>query len=73
MCGPRSDLTEETLEEQYERVKLRTSNNGTYQQGSHVLQFGARAIDEEPCADFLGNLNTGMRLLHIGRSLSSSV
>ena len=56
---PCSDLTSETLETQYERVKLRTSNNNTYAQGSHVLQFGARAIDEEPAADFLGALNKG--------------
>ncbi len=56
---PCSDLTSETLEMQYERVRLRTSNNNTYAQGSHVLQFGARAIDEEPAADFLGTLNRG--------------
>lgn len=32
---------------------------GTYQQGSHVQQFGSKAIDQEPAADFLGELNTG--------------
>ena len=58
--APCSDLTTETLETQFERVKWRTSNNKTYTQGSHVLQFGTRAIDEEPAADFLGFLNTGL-------------
>ena len=29
-------------------------------QGSHVLQFGDMVIDEEPAADYLGKLNTGM-------------
>jgi hypothetical protein len=28
-------------------------------QGSHVLQFGDMVIDEEPAADYLGQLNTG--------------
>ena len=53
------NLTKETLEKQYELVKLRTSNNGTYNQGSHVMQFGDLIIDEEPAADYLGKLNTG--------------
>eukprot|EP00884_Botryococcus_braunii_P000248 jgi/Botrbrau1/10223/Bobra.0362s0013.1 len=53
------DLTKETLEKQYELVKQRTSNNFTYNMGSHVLQFGALVIDEEPVADYLGQLNTG--------------
>ena len=42
-------------------VARRTSNNYTYNMGSHVLQFGALAIDEEPVADYLGELNTGAR------------
>lgn len=32
---------------------------GTYNQGSHVQQFGSKKIDEEPVADYLGSLNTG--------------
>ena len=58
-CSDVNDLTVETLEKQYELVKRRTSNNGTYNQGSHVLQFGTLTIDEEPAADYLGSLNTG--------------
>lgn len=58
-CSDIKNLTRETLEKQYELVKLRTSNNGTYQQGSHVMQFGDMVIDEEPAADYLGKLNTG--------------
>ena len=53
------DLTIETLEKQYELVRKRTSNNFTYNQGSHVMQFGDLIIDEEPVADYLGDLNTG--------------
>lgn len=58
-CSDIKNLTKETLERQYELVKLRTSNNGTYDQGSHVMQFGDLVIDEEPAADYLGKLNTG--------------
>ena len=36
---------------------------GTYDQGSHVQQFGSKKIDEEPVADYLGSLNTGMLLI----------
>lgn len=67
-CSERADLTEETLEKQYEVVRKRTSNNYTYNMGSHVMQFGSLAIDEEPAADYLGNLNTGMH--HISIHLS---
>lgn len=41
-------------------VKQRTSRNGSYIQGSHVLQFGSLSIDEEPAGDYLGEANTGM-------------
>ncbi|KAK9806827.1 hypothetical protein WJX72_004028 [[Myrmecia] bisecta] len=54
-----ADLDEETLEKQYELVKLRTSNDYTYMQGSHVMQYGSLAIDEEPAADYLGEHNAG--------------
>jgi hypothetical protein len=40
-------------------VKQRTSRNGSYIQGSHVLQFGSLSIDEEPAGDYLGEANTG--------------
>ena len=40
-------------------MRKRTSNNYTYNMGSHVMQFGALSIDEEPAADYLGDLNTG--------------
>lgn len=58
-CSDDADLTAETLEAQYELVKERTSNGGSYNEGSHVLQFGSLAIDEEPAADYLGPENTG--------------
>lgn len=69
----RADLTEETLEKQYEVVKKRTSNNYTYNMGSHVMQFGSLAIDEEPAADYLGELNTGMHHISLHLSVGSSM
>jgi legumain len=67
-CSDKADLTEETLEKQYELVKRRTSNNFTYNMGSHVMQFGSLSIDEEPVADYMGELNTGVSLI-VPRSL----
>lgn len=61
----KNDLTEETLLKQYQLVKRRTSNNFTYNMGSHVLQFGSLSIDEEPVADYLGDLNTGMPTTYV--------
>ena len=58
-CSEHENLVEETLGKQFELVKERVSRNGTYMQGSHVLQFGSLAIDEEPAADYLGQDNTG--------------
>lgn len=56
LCSDTKNETIETLLKQYELVKLRTSNNNTYQQGSHVLQFGDLDIDEEPVADYFSNV-----------------
>ncbi|KAK9819348.1 hypothetical protein WJX74_009216 [Apatococcus lobatus] len=53
------DLRNETLEKQFEKVRRRTSNDGTFVQGSHVKQYGSLIIDEEPASDYLGVLNTG--------------
>ena len=50
-----NDLSKETLEEQFKEVRDRTSQNGTYVQGSHVQQFGTVTWEKtEPCADFMG-------------------
>ena len=43
-------------------MRRRTSNNGTYAMGSHVMQYGSQLIDEEPAADYLGAANTGAGL-----------
>ena len=58
-CSEHANLLKETLEKQFEVVKERVSRNGTYMQGSHVLQFGSLSIDEEPIGDYLGDENTG--------------
>lgn len=59
-CSDHSNLLKETLEKQFELVKERTSRNGSYIQGSHVLQFGSLDIDEEAASDYLGEANTGV-------------
>ncbi|XP_019156427.1 PREDICTED: vacuolar-processing enzyme beta-isozyme [Ipomoea nil] len=38
------NLMEETIERQYENVKLRTSNYNDFQAGSHVMEYGSRDI-----------------------------
>ncbi|XP_042447416.1 vacuolar-processing enzyme gamma-isozyme-like [Zingiber officinale] len=36
----KNDMAKETLEQQYKKIKKRTSVNGTYNVGSHVMQYG---------------------------------
>ncbi|ETW06790.1 hypothetical protein H310_02944 [Aphanomyces invadans] len=51
-----SDLSKETLEEQYENVKRKTNK-------SHVLAFGSiDSIPVEPVGDFLGTLDPAARV-----------
>ncbi|KAG7673394.1 hypothetical protein Ndes2526B_g03161 [Nannochloris sp. 'desiccata'] len=54
-----NDLTAETLKKQYQNVRLRTSQNYTYTQGSHVERFGELELDEEEVSRYLGQKNTG--------------
>ncbi len=49
-----NDMTKETLLEQFFRVRDRTSNNGSFSLGSHVMQFGQLSIDLEPVSDYIG-------------------
>ncbi|WIA36624.1 hypothetical protein OEZ86_007912 [Tetradesmus obliquus] len=44
-----SDLTHETLLQQYKSIKRRTSQNFTYEQGSHVMQEGLPVVDSWEC------------------------
>ena len=67
-----NDLTTETLKKQYQKVRLRTSNNYTFTQGSHVERFGALEMSEEMTSDFLGELNTGRAPPSSSSSFSSS-
>ncbi|MFS7927562.1 putative legumain protein [Helianthus anomalus] len=48
------DLTTETLEEQYLRVKLRTLNNNI-SEGSHVMQYGTQRISNETILVYQGS------------------
>lgn len=54
-----SDLTHETLLQQYKSIKRRTSQNFTYEQGSHVMQYGALDIDKELAGDYQGMMHNG--------------
>lgn len=56
-----TDITTETLEQQYNLVQERTSQNGTYSQGSHVMQYGNLKIDSEMVSDFIGNGKTSAK------------
>ncbi|KAG0456300.1 hypothetical protein HPP92_024088 [Vanilla planifolia] len=50
------DLTKETLNEQYERVKTRTSNQDTYQHGSHVMRYGDLGLGDERASLYIGSI-----------------
>ena len=52
-----TDESKETLLSEYNYLKTRVSQNGTYDQGSHVMQYGQTSIDSEMVATFLGNGN----------------
>ncbi|KAJ6798745.1 vacuolar-processing enzyme beta-isozyme 1 [Iris pallida] len=41
------NLKEETIKKQYEVVKERTSNYNTYNAGSHVMEYGTKAVKED--------------------------
>jgi len=48
------DVFTETLGEQFDIVNDRTSNGGTYDQGSHVMQYGDVSFTHWPVAAFVG-------------------
>ncbi|XP_023755331.1 vacuolar-processing enzyme [Lactuca sativa] len=48
------DLTIETLEQQYSKVKIRTLNNNT-EEGSHVMQYGTQHISKETVSTYQGS------------------
>ncbi|RVW50617.1 Vacuolar-processing enzyme [Vitis vinifera] len=41
------NLKKQTIEDQYQRVKVRTSNHNTYSVGSHVMVYGNESIKTE--------------------------
>jgi hypothetical protein len=55
-----SDLSAETLSAQFALVKERTSDGGTYDQGSHAMAYGAvKRMGWEAAGDYLGMMHTG--------------
>lgn len=49
-----NNLKEETLLQQYDLVKQRTSNHNTYMSGSHVMQYGNVTISQEELYLYMG-------------------
>lgn len=49
-----NNLKEETLLQQYDLVKRRTSNHNTYMTGSHVMQYGNLTISQEELYLYIG-------------------
>jgi len=49
-----NNLKEETLLQQYDLVKVRTSNHNTYMSGSHVMQYGNITISQEELYLYMG-------------------
>lgn len=49
-----NNLKEETLLQQYNLVKRRTSNHNTYMTGSHVMQYGNLTISQEELYLYIG-------------------
>jgi len=50
-----TDEKKETLLGEYGYLKTRVSQNGTFDQGSHVMQYGEVSIDSEVVDTFLGS------------------
>eukprot|EP00955_Chlamydomonas_euryale_P095335 364933-Chlamydomonas_euryale.AAC.1 len=53
------DLTAETLRQQFELVRARTSDNNTYHMGSHVMHYGQMSMQNEKVGDYEGAMNNG--------------
>ncbi|RWR72555.1 vacuolar-processing enzyme [Cinnamomum micranthum f. kanehirae] len=49
------NLRTETLQQQYYLVKSRTSNDNTYQYGSHVMQYGDVKLNEDNVFLYIGS------------------
>ncbi|KAL8196192.1 hypothetical protein R6Q57_025192 [Mikania cordata] len=50
------DLTRETLQQQYMKVKIRTLNNNSID-GSHVMQYGTKNISKETVSVYQGSVS----------------
>ncbi|KAM0058407.1 putative legumain protein [Helianthus debilis subsp. tardiflorus] len=48
------NLKKESLEQQFNKVKERTSNSNTYNSGSHVMEYGSKDIKPEKVYLYLG-------------------
>ncbi|XP_075505765.1 legumain-like [Primulina tabacum] len=48
------NLKRETIEQQYQQVKDRTSNHDTYNAGSHVMEYGNKSFKPEKLSRFQG-------------------
>ncbi|KAI4990268.1 hypothetical protein ZWY2020_038631 [Hordeum vulgare] len=48
------NLNAESLKQQYERVRNRTSADGTYSLGSHVMQYGDLGLNDQSLFQYIG-------------------
>jgi len=54
LCSDVHNLRTESLKQQYEVVKDRTSAHGTYSLGSHVMPYGDQRLGAQSLAQFIG-------------------
>ncbi|KAL6903423.1 hypothetical protein ACP4OV_004236 [Aristida adscensionis] len=64
------NLKNETIKDQYEKVKSRTSNSNSYKEGSHVMEYGDKTFKDEKLFLYQGfnpaNVNIANKLLWPG-------
>mmetsp|Transcript_3647 Transcript_3647/g.9139 ORF Transcript_3647/g.9139 Transcript_3647/m.9139 type:complete len:602 (-) Transcript_3647:361-2166(-) len=53
------DLRALTLQGQFEAVRARTSNNFTYNMGSHAMQYGQLSMTDQASGNYIGMENKG--------------
>ena len=66
-----SDRATETWQAQYESVKQRVSQNGTFRQGSHVMQYGDTSVIPKDDIDTVGPVGCGCYYIHAGKNSKS--
>jgi legumain len=66
-------LRTESIKQQFDAVKLRTSAHGTYKEGSHVMEYGDVDISAMSLSQFMGSDRPNDKTKFVAESFSSSV